>query len=728
MDNGESGNSWYNTVMTLETRDVMFTVDPDGHITQISGNCANLTGYSPDELTSGLPPPNWIVHPADYERMVAQAQAAVGAPAREKNESEAIECRIIRKDGLVRWVSVALAPVYKANRLVTVQGMARDVTNRKQVELALRERTQELAALNLLATRLSQSLDPMTILAEALGILMDVVEAEFGGAYQVRDGRHPSETQWLIPQVIHGLPDDFENDIAPYAHHFFQPSRIDVLREYQHESAGRVGPVGKRIGIQSWTILPLRERDTVFGLIVLAARDYEQFGSGDMDFLVAAAEHISLEVRNARLFAETQRRLTELALLNEAGRAVTSTLDREAVLHEIMTRAIEVLQSEAGSVMLLEPGGDLVFAVAAGPFGETLRGVRVPLASSLAGQAAREARPLMVLDAQSDPRLYRAVDARTTLVTRSLLAVPLIVRGEVIGVLEAINKRGGQFTAADLSLLESLARPAAAAIENARLYEQAVQRAEQLQRSQAQLIQSEKLAAMGRLTASLAHEINNPLQAILNFLHLALDYPIDEARRRDYLEITRDETRRLAQLVAHMLDFYRPTQQAQPHNVDVNATLERVLALSAKKLQTSNVQVKMQLADKLPPAAGVLDQIAQVFLNLVVNAAEAMSDSHRHGGRLTVASRLDANGQWIEVSFSDDGPGIAAQDLPHIFEPFYTTKQSGTGLGLSVSYGIVEAYGGAITVSSAPGQGATFTVRLRTASPPPRRRRKKKTV
>jgi signal transduction histidine kinase len=289
------------------------------------------------------------------------------------------------------------------------------------------------------------------------------------------------------------------------------------------------------------------------------------------------------------------------------------------------------------------------------------------------------------------------------------LAVPLRAHEQIIGVLEVMNKHGGDFSSADLALLEALAGPAATAIENARLYEEALRHAEEIQRSQAQLIRSEKLAATGRLAVSLAHEINNPLQAVQNFLHLSLDYQVSDAKRREFLEMAREETSRLITLVQQTLEFYRPAK-SQAALMDINAAVERVLSLSHKKLEHNDVTVELKLENNLPPVNGMSDQIAQVFLNLIVNAAEAMSD----GGRLCIESRSDS-GQ-VEVVFTDTGPGIAPEDLAHIFEPFYTTKDSGTGLGLAVSYNIIESHGGTLGVASVPGHGATFTVRLPAAA------------
>jgi signal transduction histidine kinase len=360
--------------------------------------------------------------------------------------------------------------------------------------------------------------------------------------------------------------------------------------------------------------------------------------------------------------------------------------------------------------------------VAAGPAGEQLRGTHVPVATSIAGQAVREGHSLIIGDAQRDAHFFGQVDRVSGLTTQNLLAAPLSVRGRTIGVLEVMNKRNGKFSLADLALLEALAGPAATAIENARLYEEALRHAEEIQRSQAQLIHSEKLAATGRLAVSLAHEINNPLQALQNLLFLALDDQVGNDKRHEFLEVARDETSRLITLVQQTLEFYRPAH-APPGPVDVNAAVERVLALAHKKLEHSNVQVELQLATDVPRVQGAADQIAQVFLNLIVNSAEAMSD----GGSLRIESRADAT--HVQVTFADSGPGIAPEDLQHIFEPFYTTKDSGTGLGLAVSYNIIESHGGTLSVASIPGHGATFTVRLQAATTPeaaPTMRRKKR--
>jgi two-component system NtrC family sensor kinase len=283
--------------------------------------------------------------------------------------------------------------------------------------------------------------------------------------------------------------------------------------------------------------------------------------------------------------------------------------------------------------------------------------------------------------------------------------VPVVVKGRAVGAIEAINKIGGPFTNDDLETLSFLAASVGVAVENARLYGELAQSKKDLEISQAQLVQAEKLAATGRLAASMAHEINNPLQAIHNCLHLMLNRPLTDEKKANYLNMAQEEVERLSALVARTLDFYRPSS-GRVTRTQANDLVESVLALTGKKLQHSHVQVHRKLAADLPPLLAVTDQLTQVLLNLVINAAEAMPQ----GGALTVTTACD--GDWIDISLSDTGPGITPEEASKIFEPFYTTKATGTGLGLAISYGIIERHGGRITVASEPGHGATFTVRL----------------
>jgi signal transduction histidine kinase len=222
------------------------------------------------------------------------------------------------------------------------------------------------------------------------------------------------------------------------------------------------------------------------------------------------------------------------------------------------------------------------------------------------------------------------------------------------------------------------------------------------------MIQNQKLAATGRIAASLAHEINNPLQAIQGCLELAQTNVGDPAKQRRYLTMATTELEQLASIVRQILDFNRPAK-GQKAPVDVSAVVNDVLALSAKRLQHGQVLIQTHWDANVPMIDAVSNQLQQVFLNLILNAIEAMPQ----GGRLQIRGQsVTLNGNWVTIAFTDSGVGIAPDALDKIFEPFYTTNAEGTGLGLSVCHNLVNSHGGRIAVESAVGRGSTFTVWL----------------
>jgi two-component system, NtrC family, sensor kinase len=314
--------------------------------------------------------------------------------------------------------------------------------------------------------------------------------------------------------------------------------------------------------------------------------------------------------------------------------------------------------------------------------------------------------PVLVEDAQSDLRFYSSVDQKLGLITRSVIAVPLKFRGAVWGVVEAINKVGGAFGERDVQVLEALARSAAIALVNAQSYQAERELRKLVEQSRVQLAQGEKLAATGRLAATFAHEVNNPLQAIYNCLQMMRDFELEPEEQRECLQIAIAEVERLTGTVSRVLDLTRRRQQ-EIKPVQLNQVIDRVLALTGKYLQHRHIALQKDLASELPPALAVADELVQVFLNLVLNAADAMPE----GGMLRVTSRLGDDGR-LAVALFDTGCGIPPEYLGRIFEPFFSTKEGGTGMGLNISSDIIKQHGGEITVKSQVGQGTTFTVRL----------------
>jgi two-component system NtrC family sensor kinase len=244
------------------------------------------------------------------------------------------------------------------------------------------------------------------------------------------------------------------------------------------------------------------------------------------------------------------------------------------------------------------------------------------------------------------------------------------------------------------------------------LEEKVEQRSHEIRAMEDQLMQSEKLASLGKLAAGVAHEINNPMTGILTNASLLLeDLPADDSRREDLQTIV-NETIRCRRIVKGLLDFARQSRP-EKKKMSVNEIMRNSLSLVRNQASFRNIEITEDLDPYLPDIPADPNQIQQVFVNMLINASEAMPE----GGRIRVTSRrADRAGEQVEVAISDNGPGIVPEVMSKLFDPFFTTKSTGTGLGLAVSYGIVESHGGTIEVQSEPGYGATFTVRLPTAA------------
>ncbi len=285
----------------------------------------------------------------------------------------------------------------------------------------------------------------------------------------------------------------------------------------------------------------------------------------------------------------------------------------------------------------------------------------------------------------------------------SVISVP-VERGEGTMVFTAARNEGDSvFQLVDLEMFGLLARQADIALENARLYSELRAYVRQIEQSQRALIQAEKMSAVGRLTASIAHEVNNPLQAVQNCLHLAGREELSPEKRGEYLTLAQDEMDRLMNTVQRMLDFYRPGA-LERKSTDIADLIERVLALLGKQLSTKRIQVDTEFVPNLPHVDVVSNQIQQVIFNLVLNAMEVMDE----GGKLSIKTAVEERN--LVIYFQDDGPGVPPEIRENIFEPFTSGREDGTGLGLSVSYGILVAHGGNLELVKSTRRGACFRV------------------
>jgi signal transduction histidine kinase len=250
------------------------------------------------------------------------------------------------------------------------------------------------------------------------------------------------------------------------------------------------------------------------------------------------------------------------------------------------------------------------------------------------------------------------------------------------------------------------------------------ERTHQLKETHAKLLHHDKMASLGKLSASVVHEINNPIAGILNLIILmkrilaenSLD-PKDIEQFNFYLNLMETETRRTSRVVSNLLAFSRQSKM-EMKPVDINRLLEQTLVLNSNLLKIASVKVQKRMDSSLPNIVGSEDQLKQVFMNLISNAAQAMEP--KEGGVLRIETSLSTKEPGVMVKIKDSGIGIPEEDIPRLFEPFFTTrKRKGVGLGLSVVYGIIQDHGGSIYVKSKVGEGATFSVKLPIHPPSP---------
>jgi two-component system NtrC family sensor kinase len=304
------------------------------------------------------------------------------------------------------------------------------------------------------------------------------------------------------------------------------------------------------------------------------------------------------------------------------------------------------------------------------------------------------------------PPVFREAQQKEEIVAAYI--VILWSKDRVIGGLVVGSRTPREFSPADVNLLIAVGSQISSAIERSILYEETRQAYENLRRTQEQLVHSEKLAAVGQLISGVAHELNNPLTAILGYSQLLTSSGQLGQQGIEYADKLYKQAQRTHRIVQNLLSFAR---QHKPERVPVqiNQALEETLALRDYDLRMSNIRVHLDLAADLPVTPADPHQLQQVFLNLVNNAVDAILERSRDGD---VWVRTGTNSDRLFIEFTDSGPGV--QDASRVFDPFYTTKPvgKGTGLGLSICYGIITEHGGTIRVTNIPARGACFTIEL----------------
>jgi signal transduction histidine kinase len=461
---------------------------------------------------------------------------------------------------------------------------------------------------------------------------------------------------------------------------------------------------------RSLMVAPIQSGRQQIGTISVQSNSASAFSKKSEQLLNALAIDAAIAIENTRSFEETEQRLKEVNSLYGIIKVLAASLDPQ----ELVNIVVSLLQKNFGfyfvQFYLVDPAsGDLVFKAGSGEVGERLlqEHFRLSRGSGITGHVAETGVPFITKNVNDVVFFQRNPLLPDTLFE---LTVPIKIGQDVVGVLDIQDKPPKQFTQSDLQLVQAVGDQLAVALHKANLYTD-LQNAMKLEQDiRSQLIQSERLALVGRLLASVSHELNNPLQAIQNALFLLKEESGLSMQGRQDLGIVLSETERMAALIERLRSAYRPIRGKDFQPVQINSLIEDVYALIGTHMRHKDIAFEFMPDPDLQLVSGISDQLRQVVLNLFLNAVEVM----KPGGRLTVQTQNLIEQNEILFSVKDTGPGIEPEILPRIFDAFITSKHTGTGLGLTITHDILQQHHGRIIADNDPQGGAIFTVWLPT--------------
>ncbi|MEW5959384.1 MAG: GAF domain-containing protein, partial [Chloroflexota bacterium] len=492
-------------------------------------------------------------------------------------------------------------------------------------------------------------------------------------------------------------------------------------------------------GVRSVMIIPLRVKGHVLGTWNIGRQQISAFGPEEMEIGQSMADQLAITIENARLYDEIHQYLEELHTLNMISQAINSTLDLQKILTIITEHTMRLVRVEAASVVLRDDArGDLWFAATSGGGSDALQGERLALGQGIVGWVVQHGDPALVPDVSHDPRFFKEIDRHSKFTTRSILCVPLQAKGQTIGAVEALNKEIGLFDQEDLRLLTSLVAPAATAIENARLFEQAQQEIAERQRAEAALEKERallarrvaertadlsaanaELARAARLKdeflASMSHELRTPLTAILGLadvLKLEVYGPLTEKQIKSMNSIE-ESGRHLLDLINDILDLSKI--EAGKLELDLAPlSIQAVCQSSLQFIKQSATKKQLGIFSTYDESVTTLvadeRRLKQILVNLLSNAVKFTPD----GGQIGLEVRDAPDRQMVNFVVWDTGIGIAQDDIRHLFQPFVqldsrlARQYTGTGLGLALVRRMVEMHAGGISVESEVNRGTRF--------------------
>jgi signal transduction histidine kinase len=465
--------------------------------------------------------------------------------------------------------------------------------------------------------------------------------------------------------------------------------------------------VAARRGVGSELAVPLEVNGEVRGVLNVDSDRTNAFSPDDQELLQELAMQAAKVIHNTWLYEQLRLKAGLFESLASVSQTINSTLNLDEALCAVTREACLLMRARMCSLMMLDETREwlnLRASYSAG--GAYLKKPRLNVAESLLGVVVRRKKPLQVENVQTSSR-YQNVEIARREGLVSLLSVPLLFAGQATGTLNIYTDRPYHFSNEEIRILSALAELSGIAIEKARLYERTVDVEEQLR-------QNEKLSALGLLAAEVAHEIRNPLTVMKMLYHsLDLKFPASDPRAKD-ARLIDAKIEHLNKIVEQILAFARTTEPRLAP-VNLNELIDELGLLVRHKLANQNVKFVRDLQPDLPPVPGDAPQLEQVFLNLILNAAEAMPN----GGRLTIRSRVipllraGTRPSHVAVEFKDTGKGMSGEVQRRAFTTVLSsTKAKGTGFGLAIVGRIIETHRGSIRIKSRLNHGTSIIVSL----------------
>ena len=566
----------------------------------------------------------------------------------------------------------------------------------------LRARHERLNLLYQVSNVIHSTLEPREALKLILGEAVRLMRASSGSVALF----NPT-TGFLEIDVSHGLPPNawqlrlrLGEGITGWVARAGKPARVgDVSKDPRY--------IMVQPNVRSELAVPLEVSGQVRGVLNVDSDRLNAFGSEDQELLQELALQAAKVIHNTWLYEQLRLKARLFESLVNVGQTINSTLNLDDALKIITREACQLMTGKMSSVLLLDDSREWLDLRASCGAGEAyLNKPRLSVAESLLGIVLRRKKPIQVENVQTSSR-YQNVEIARREGLISLLSVPLVFGGQAIGALSVYTGKPHVFSNEEIRILFALADLSAIAIEKARLYERIVDVEEQMR-------QNEKLSALGLLAAEVAHEIRNPLTVMKMLYHsLDLKFPKGDPRARD-AEMMREKMEHLNKIVEQILDFAR-TAEPEFVPVSLNELIEELGLLTRHKLTQQNIQLARKLEPELPPVMADPTQLEQAFLNLILNAVEAMPN----GGQLTIVSRAwsasEGSGKptHVVVEFKDTGHGMTKEQRARAFTSLIqTTKRKGSGLGLAIVARICEAHRARIEIKSNPGRGTTIGITL----------------